>query len=61
MFIGRPGILLLERGRHLLLAFSYTMGEHPEFGVMLPAEGMQRCLSRCNFTEHVVVAGLLIP
>jgi hypothetical protein len=37
MFIGRTGILLLERGKfgadifYLVLAGNYTMGEHFEF------------------------------
>jgi hypothetical protein len=48
MFIGRTGILLLERGKYgadifyLVLAGNYTMGEPFEFGVMLSAEGVQR-------------------
>ena len=48
MFIGRTGIPLLERGEfgadifYLVLTGSYMMGEPLEFGVVLPAEGVQR-------------------
>jgi hypothetical protein len=48
MFIVRTGIFLLERGEfgadifYLVLAGNYTMGEPFEFGVVLPAGGVQR-------------------
>jgi hypothetical protein len=48
MFIGCTGTLLLERGEfgadilYLVPAGNYTMGESLEFGVVLPAGGVQR-------------------